>query len=91
MCACEREKNILLYKGCSLSVCSAKGKRSSPFSITKGFLILVFPHVSPLKPPVPSAVWEIQSPFLSQITAHARGDPAAKATLLTFDHDVSAA
>lgn len=91
-CAHAREKkNILLYKGCSLSVCSAKGKRSSPFSITKGFLVLVFPHVSPLKPPVPSAVWEIQSPFLSQITAHARGDPAAKATLLTFDHDVSAA
>ncbi len=54
------KKNILLYKGCSLSVCSAKGKRSSPFSITKGFLILVFPHASPLKPPVPSAVWEIQ-------------------------------
>ncbi len=60
-CAHVREKKpILLYKGCSLSVCSAKGKRSSPFSITKGFLILVFPHASPLKPPVPSAVLEIQ-------------------------------
>lgn len=54
---CEREwgkkkKNILLYKGCSLSVCTAKGKRSSPFSITRGFLILAFPHASSLKPPI---------------------------------------
>lgn len=84
-CVHIREKNILLYKGCSDSVCSAKGKRSSPFSITKGFLILAFPHASPLKPLIPSAAREMQRVhfFHRSTGTHmetALEDPAAKAT-----------
>lgn len=99
------EKHIALQELQSLCAHRKKGKRSSPFSIKNGFLILPFSCVSPLKLPVRTCRCYLQrgrcrapslSPFLSQITTHACGGHAGRPScqgnaFLTFDHDVRAA
>ncbi len=92
MCACEREKKHIALQGLQ-SLCVLR-KRKKIFTILY-YEGLSYTCISPCEPPQAPcpirSVGNTESPFLSQITAHARGDPAAKATFLTFDHDVSAA
>lgn len=84
------EKHIALQELQSLCAHRKKGKRSSPFSIKNGFLILPFSCASPLKPPIRTCRCYLQrgrcrapslSPFLLQITTHAMWRPRRKTQL----------
>lgn len=96
MCAREREKKHIAQQGLQSLCAPQKEKYLHRSLLRRFFYTCISPREPPQAPRPIRSVGDAESPFLSQITAHAHGDRAGRPccqsnAFLTFDHDVSAA